>query len=176
MTQTDLFILGFLLGGCCIYFLYKKRRGIIIRRRLKKARKSEIAAIRFLEDRGYTITGMQEKKTIVTWVDKTPHYNNLRVDFIAHKKGKVYIAEVKTGQTAPHPTLADTRRQLLEYYLAYQPDGILLVDMEKQALREIAFSVYGENKRDYLYMLIIAAGIGFACGYLLYKYVDGGVF
>lgn len=177
MTQTDVFILGFLLGCICIYFLLKKYRSIIIRQRLRKARKGEIAAIKFLEDRGYTVTGMQERKTVVTWVDHTPHYNNLKVDFIAKRKGKVYIAEVKTGQNAPNPTLAETRRQLLEYSLAYQPDGILLVDMERKTLREIAFSIYGENKkRAYFYLLLLAAGIGFGCGYMIYKFVDGGIF
>jgi len=177
MTQTDILIIGFLLGGFCLYYFLKLRKRIIIKRQLKKARKGEAAAIRFLEERGFTVVGMQERMTVVTWVDKTPHYNNLKVDFIVKKRGKTYIAEVKTGQMAPKPTLADTRRQLLEYFLAYNPDGILLVDMERKVLREISFQIYGKNdKWRYIYILLLAAGFGFVCGYILYKFVAGGMF
>ena len=177
MTQADLLILAFLLGCVCIYYYLKLHRSYIARRQLRKAKKGEAAAIAFLKDRGFTITGVQEKKTIVTWVDKIPHYNNLKVDYIVKKRGKVYIAEIKTGEMAPRPSQADTRRQLLEYYLAYRPDGILLVDMEKKNLREIAFEIYEKNEKwGYVCMLVLAACFGLVCGYFLYKFADGGMF
>ena len=49
------------------------------------------------------------------------------------------MAEVKTGISAPLLTNAATRRQLLEYCVAYQVDSVLLVDVDAQAIREVTF-------------------------------------
>ncbi len=51
------------------------------------------------------------------------------------------VAEVKTGERAPSLTTAATRRQLLEYAVAYGADGVLLVDPEAGAIREVDFAL-----------------------------------
>ncbi len=53
--------------------------------------------------------------------------------------GSQFIAEVKTGLRAPDPTNPSTRRQLLEYLTAFDVDGVLLVDMEREQIYVIAF-------------------------------------
>ncbi|QNB45545.1 hypothetical protein BR63_03965 [Thermanaerosceptrum fracticalcis] len=175
MNQTDIFILGILLGGFVIFYFNKLYKRLILKLRLKKARKGELAAAKYLEERGYAIIGIQEKKSITTWVDGTPYTNTLKVDFLVKKNGKSYVAEVKTGKYAIKPTLAETRRQLLEYYLAYRTSGILLLDMEHKKLHEISFATGGPLERyTTIPLLVITALFGFACGFILYKYIIGG--
>jgi hypothetical protein len=49
------------------------------------------------------------------------------------------VAEVKSGKLAPRIETAATRRQLLEYRVAFDVDGVLLVDEEAGRVSEIVF-------------------------------------
>ena len=62
-----------------------------------------------------------------------------RADLLVERDGRLYVADVKSGALATDPTLPATRRQLLEYLLAYEVDGALLVDMEARQIREVVF-------------------------------------
>lgn len=63
----------------------------------------------------------------------------LRADLLVERQGQQYVAEVKTGSSAPDLSNAGTRRQLLEYSLAYQSPVILLVDVERDRVVEVSF-------------------------------------
>ena len=54
--------------------------------------------------------------------------------------GARFVAEVKTGRMAPEPTRPATRRQLLEYWLVFPVDGVLLVDMAAGRVRAVRFN------------------------------------
>lgn len=175
MTRTDVFILGLLLGGLLLLFIlryvghYKRRKYSI------RAKRGETEAIKLLEEHGYTIIGVQEKRTVITRINGTPKTNHITVDIMAKKQGRVYIAEVKTGKKASRPLLAGIRRQLLEYYLAFEPYGILLVDMEKKALHEISFEIcdHREKRKLAVYALVLGS-TGLLCGWFIYKLLNGG--
>ncbi len=49
------------------------------------------------------------------------------------------MAEVKTGAAAPQLSTAATRRQLLEYRVAFDVDGVLLVDAEAGRVQRVVF-------------------------------------
>jgi hypothetical protein len=51
------------------------------------------------------------------------------------------VAEVKTGEAAPSLATAATRRQLLEYHVAFAADGVLLVCPERGAIHRIEFPI-----------------------------------
>jgi hypothetical protein len=57
------------------------------------------------------------------------------------------VAEVKTGTQAPRFEHADTRRQLLEYQLAFEVDSVLLVDVEAGEVREVSFPLAHKARR-----------------------------
>lgn len=177
MTLTDVFIVGVLMGGVLLWYIAKRLRGLRVKKRNKRAKKGEEQAIHFLESQGYTIASTQVNKTIVTWINGKPHAHHVRADYLVRQRGKTYVAEIKTGQLAPRPSRADTRRQLLEYSLAYRPDGILLVDMEKKKIHEIVFDIadHGIGRRIVL-LLVAASVLGFIGGFLLYKFWNGGSF
>ena len=63
----------------------------------------------------------------------------LRADLLVERDGMRFIAEVKTGERAPDPSFPPTRRQLLEYRLAFDPYGVLLVDVEAGEIFEVDF-------------------------------------
>ena len=70
-----------------------------------------------------------------------------RVDLLVVRHGKRFAVDVKTGDIAPDPRHPATRRQLLEYLLAFEVDGVLLVDMRARRIHEIAFFDGSELQR-----------------------------
>ena len=55
--------------------------------------------------------------------------------------GELLVAEVKTGEEAPNFATTATRRQLLEYHVAFAADGILLVCPERGTIHRIVFPI-----------------------------------
>jgi hypothetical protein len=53
--------------------------------------------------------------------------------------GRRFVAEIKTGDQAPDPSFPATRRQLLEYQLVFEVEGLLLVDMAAGRVRTVSF-------------------------------------
>ena len=103
------------------------------------------------------------------FIDDKPHRVTVKADMIVKKGSKTYVAEVKTGEKVTSPKYTDTRRQLLEYYMVYRPNGLILVDMERQKLRTVEYSILRYDKVVYIDRLIwfsILLVIGFIVGFL----------
>lgn len=109
------------------------------RRRSARAQRGESDAEALLGELGYRVLGRQVSLTWAIECDGEPHEALLRADLVVEREGRRYIAEVKTGAKAPQLTNAATRRQLLEYCVAYQVDSVLLVDVEADQVREVRF-------------------------------------
>lgn len=105
----------------------------------KRAARGEVEAAGLLRKHGYKILDTQAEHSWHIKVDGISHEVEMRADYIVKRKGVLYVAEVKTGRVAPRVTCAPTRRQLLEYALAYPVDGVLLVDMETHTLHHVTF-------------------------------------
>ena len=79
------------------------------------------------------------------------------------------MAEVKTGDKVTSPKYTNTRRQLLEYYMVYQPNGLLLVDMEKQKVRKVEYSILKYDRTVFINRLMwfmVIFILGFIVGFL----------
>lgn len=111
------------------------------RRRNALAQRGEEAALRLLEAEGYEILDRQVPAFWTMVVDGEPVDVHVRADFWVARGERRYVAEVKTGRAAPDPTLPATRRQLLEYQIAFEPDGLLLVDAEEGRVVEIELPI-----------------------------------
>ena len=98
-----------------------------------------MAAEVLLEDRGYTV--LERQVRCVWWieVDGEEEAVDLRADLLVERDGERFVVEVKTGVNAPDPAFPPTRRQLLEYSLAFAPYRILLVDIEEEEIMEVHF-------------------------------------
>ena len=109
------------------------------RRRLRRAVRGEREAERLLADAGYRVEARQPELEWPVICDGVVHPIVVRADLLVSRGGRRFVAEVKTGARAPRIETAATRRQLLEYAVAYDVDGALLVDMQTGTIREVEF-------------------------------------
>lgn len=109
------------------------------RRRARRGFAGQAAAAKLLGDAGYAVIDAQPRIDWVTLQDGEPHTVELRADYLVSRDGRDYIAEVKTGQAADSLANSATRRQLLEYQLAFEVDGVLLVCPERGSVHAIEF-------------------------------------
>jgi hypothetical protein len=118
-------------------------RGRRIRaRRQRIARVGEEEAERLLEKHGFVVMERQVTGWWTMWVDGVERQVSCRADLLVrprNDRSRRLVAEVKTGVRATDPTFPQTRRQLLEYSLAFEVDGVLLLDMERYEVHEIEF-------------------------------------
>src|SRR5437870_3304406 len=94
----------------------------------------ERQAVGLLERAGYRVVASQHAGAFEVLVDGERQRFLLRADYLVQRRsdGRLLLAEVKTGAVAPRLEHGPTRRQLLEYALAYgdQVGGVLLVAPE----------------------------------------------
>jgi hypothetical protein len=100
-----------------------------------------------LEGCGFRILERQVTTTWTLTIDGEAHEVRSRADLLVEARtrsrfprGTRYIAEVKTGDLAPDPRRPATRRQLMEYLMAFDVDGVLLVDMEQGNVHHVVFT------------------------------------
>nr|HEX4318982.1 hypothetical protein [Kofleriaceae bacterium] len=110
-------------------------------RRAARAGAGERAAVALLERHGYRIVATQARLTWAPRVDGEPHAVELRADYLVERAGERLVAEVKTGDVAPSLDAAATRRQLLEYRVAFAADAVLLVCPERAAIHRVDFEL-----------------------------------
>jgi hypothetical protein len=107
--------------------------------RMERAVLGEEQAAALLEELGYTILGAQVVVEHAVQVDDRLVAVALRADYLVARGGERYVVEVKTGVLAPRIETSATRRQLLEYRIAFDVDGVLLVDAEARRVHAIRF-------------------------------------
>jgi len=118
-------------------------RGWRARRRLfarfATASEGERRAAAWLEDLGFEVIGAQVTAEYPVRVDDVVFTARVRADYLVRRAGLSYVVEVKTGAVAPSVRAPATRRQLLEYRVAFAVDGVLLVDAEQGVVHAVEF-------------------------------------
>lgn len=114
-------------------------RSFRARRRAGHAHDGERRAGALLERAGYTIEGAQVRRRCTVSCSGKPLPIELRADYVVRRGDRRYVADVKTGALATRLETSATRRQLLEYRLAYDVSGVLLVDVDSERVHEIGF-------------------------------------
>ena len=107
------------------------------RRRQAHAGKAEVAAAQLLEENGYDIVDSQVRRAWELDVDGEFLEITVIADYLVERDGDRFVAEVKSGEQAPDLTNSATRRQLLEYALAYDSPTVVLVDMAELRVRRV---------------------------------------
>ena len=120
-------------------WLAARWRSFKTRRRQARAQRGEEKAPGVLRRLGYEVSESQVRRTIDIRVDGKPRAAEVVADILAAKGGRQYVVEVKTGDEATDPVQPQTRRQLLEYALAFGPCRVLLLDMEREEPRLVEF-------------------------------------
>ncbi len=138
------------------------------RRRLQAARvagaEGEARAEPLLRSLGYAVVARQAPATYDLTVDGEPCAVALRADLLVERGGRRFVAEVKTGRVAPRLETPATRRQLLEYRVAFDVDGVLLVDVDAGRVHALAFpdgpSRAAESGLAWLAWLLLGGALG----------------
>jgi hypothetical protein len=99
----------------------------------------EQAALSLLAGAGYRVVARQTTRRYRVRVDGASCEVELRADFVVERKGETFVAEVKGGPVVCDPLHTPTRRQLLEYEVAFEVEGVLLVDVPGRRIRRVAF-------------------------------------
>ena len=97
--------------------------------------------------RGYRILGRQVVRHYAIALDGHLVDVELRADFLVSRDRRRFVAEAKTGRLAPRLDTATTRRQLLEYRLMFDVQGVLLVDAEAARVHEVVFPLQAGTRR-----------------------------
>ncbi|MDS1030102.1 GxxExxY protein [Bacillota bacterium LX-D] len=145
MNSFDFLLIGIIIGLILYYCIAKKYKRKKNQTRLKVAKQAETAAARLLLKAGYEIIASQKKIQYSLKFDGQTIKNLVIADFIVQKKNKTYLVEVKTGKQTLKPTAPAIRRQLLEYFLVFKTDGIILIDMNEKIFHEIEFAFSRAN-------------------------------
>lgn len=120
-----------------------RRVGRENRTRQARASAGERDADALLAARGYTVLDAQVTVRFPMTLDGEEVWVHNRCDRVVRKGDRVLVADVKTGDRARDPTHPATRRQLLEYALSHEADGVLLVDMDAERVVEVGFPWFG---------------------------------
>lgn len=136
--------------------------------RMERAGAGEERAAELLERAGFSVLGAQAVIDHPVRIDDRVVWIALRADYLAERDGLRYVVEVKTGAFAPRIETSATRRQMLEYRIAFDVDGVLLVDAESESVHEVTFPTldrFGGARRGasgwrVLAVAVVAVAIG----------------
>ena len=142
-----------------------------LRARAQKAALGELEAEPLLRRLGYRIEARQSTGGWYVRVDGDERPITLRADYLVERDGRRLVADVKTGRLAPQVENAATRRQLLEYRLAFDVDGVLLVDVEAGEVQEVEFALPDQIPAPLwsLRLIWLAVGVGLGLGAALLR-------
>jgi hypothetical protein len=113
------------------------------RARTERAQRGEREAEGLLEGAGFRVIGRQVQGAYRLWAGGEERSIGVRADYVVEAGGRRLVAEVKTGVWAVEIGNAATRRQLLEYRVAFDVEGVLLVDAEAGRVDEVRFPLPG---------------------------------
>lgn len=131
-----------------VWLWYKSSLGLARwrkRRLARRARFGELEAARLLEKQGYVIEAEQAAAPWPVSVGGELCSITLRADYLVRRGRERFVAEVKTGALVASIRHGPTRRQLLEYQLAYAVHGVVLVDVLSGALMSVRFPALSER-------------------------------
>ncbi|MDY0001085.1 MAG: hypothetical protein RBU30_07315 [Polyangia bacterium] len=163
-----LICLGLLVtGGLLARYLGRLWANARFASRRRRGRKGELRAPAVLGAAGYRVIEEQPELTSPLEVDGQSKDVTVRADYLVERGGSRYVAEVKTGVKATDPFYSDTRRQLLEYRVLYDVEGVVLVDMEAERVRLVTWpALEGRlpSRTGHSKALLRTLGLGIAIG------------
>jgi hypothetical protein len=124
-------------------------------------RKIDEKAAELLREEGYFIQARAAVKFIDFAIEGRRHRQRVKADLVVRRGLKKFVVEVN-AQRGGSVRNADIRRRLLEYQLAFAPNGIITVDMDKERIRLTTIS----NRRWLVNLVALAASL--ALGAVLY--------
>lgn len=137
-------LLGVLLGAALLGGALMMQGVVCVRwlrayRSRRLGKRGELEARAMLAAAGFAIVAEQTTRRYRVRIDGKESMVELRADFVVERRGETFVAEVKGGTVVNDPLHTPTRRQLLEYEVAFDVDGVLLVDTPRRRIWRVAF-------------------------------------
>ena len=130
--------------------------------RLRRGHRGERDARRILEQAGWRVVQGHPAGELALDVGGDQVTQPLCADYLCEKGGRRLPAEVKTGDAAD-PRGRATRRQLLEYAVAYGAGSTLFVDADQGTVVEVVFPGLRETRARTPWgtlLVVLAVGVG----------------
>jgi hypothetical protein len=165
--RSDL-ILGVAAGlGCAALVAlavarWRRWRGL---RRSLRGRRLESEASSALARAGFRLIRHRPIAEYDLQIDGEPRPMRLEGDYLVARGGRRFLVEVKSGNGAD-PARRATRRQLLEYAMGFDVDGVLLFDAERGRLHRVEFPLAQRPAKGGRWWFLLGAAAGLAAGAL----------
>ena len=151
-TLAALLVLGFVLLWTFIaglrFAAWRGERHAARSRRVGE--RGERRALRLLRREGYRVLEHQPKGVTRALIDGELRGFPVRADALVRRRRRVYVAEFKGAERSARVENRFTRRQLLEYTLAFEADGVLLVDAARGRVVTVQFLGPGALEDDFV--------------------------
>ncbi len=139
---------------------WRRWRGL---RRSLRGRRLESEAPKALARAGFRLVRHRPIAEYDLHVDGEPRPMRLEGDYLVARGGRRFLVEVKSGQGAD-PARRATRRQLLEYAMGFDVDGVLLFDAERGRLHRVEFPLEQRLARGRAWWFVLGAAAGLGLG------------
>ncbi|MDP2304652.1 MAG: hypothetical protein Q8P18_01325 [Pseudomonadota bacterium] len=161
MDSRLILFAGLLVGATLAWWLPRALRRRRLGLRFARSRRLEAEGSRMLADAGYEVLATQVTAPCVVSRNGEPIEADIRADYLVSRWGRMYVAEAKSGPRATDLRERATRRQLLEYAVTYDVDGVLLVDTEAGEVVQVAFPALARRAQRAFWA---GAGVGASVG------------
>ncbi|HHX77077.1 MAG TPA: hypothetical protein GX697_01820 [Firmicutes bacterium] len=156
MRWIDLIFLAIIFTLLAIYYVFKQ--GVETRKVTFKKRGTG-AAIKYLEEKGYSLCKEANRREIVMKNDGKTSSFQVNCDFSVKKGGKRYLVFVKSTDDPERVNTPALRNHLLLLHGVFKPRGILIVNPEADKVQKIEFKYRRDNLIYLPYLLAFFAAI-----------------
>jgi hypothetical protein len=134
------------------------------RRIAKRALGAERLALELLRAEGFEVLETQVRQPWTVEHGERRFDVQLRADAVVQRNGRRYVAEIKSTSLVADLKHGPTRRQLLEYAIAYGTDGVLLIDMHGEHVEEVTFPGLSREPRASYWSAVVLCVLLFLVG------------
>lgn len=156
-------ILGLLLGVLLFYYINRRLRNPQNAIEPEAAKFSNEAE-RILLRAGFKILDKNKSAPILTIINGKSHLGKVTADFMVEKDKKIYAVHLRSD-LAVDLTEPANRQKLIEQDYVFQPDGLLLLDLNQKQLHEVYFEVPKPERENFftlfiaLFIILVIIGI-----------------
>lgn len=111
-------------------------------------------AERLLKAAGYEVTSRQPKRTVIAAVNGQDHAGYLQADYLVKRAKEKFVAIIKQGE-GNDPAEPIFRRKLLELSYIFDPDALLLLDLNEGRIDRVDYSFPRERNIDAFFRALI---------------------
>jgi len=124
---------------------------------------------------GFKILDRGRKGSLLTYVNGKSNLGFIQADFVVSKKKKTYVALIKSGEFSSEEASTALRRKLIESNYVFNPDGLLVIDINEGRLKRVEFAL-PEQKRERFILFVVGLIIVSVLLGLIFIYIQAKLF